>query len=121
MKLKKRCERLQEILPADVVPVQEEIVLVKENVEVDGRILQRSVEKTVDPSERMSKFKAQDFATENLIAIGAVDHFKPIGSIRTGDIDVALEAMENLCNMELTPTNKAKLTPAQFELSKDSE
>ena len=51
-------------------------ITTSEDVVVDGRILKRSVIKTVHPQDKMRGLKPTDFALENIIAVGALDSLK---------------------------------------------
>lgn len=93
------------------VPCHDEVVLVKEDLEIDGRILKRTVEKTVNPSDNFRHFSADQFTTENLLAIGATDHFRPLASLPTSDVDSALDAMDRASAM-LDAAERAKASAA---------
>lgn len=58
----------------------------EEQVVENGRILKKTVVRTVRPMEMFVGLKASDFALENVIAAGAVDMLKPT-VLHNGDID----------------------------------
>ncbi len=47
-----------------------------EEVVVNGRVVKKSAVKTVHPQDLFKGFKADDFALENIIAVGALDSLK---------------------------------------------
>ena len=57
-----------------------------EQVVVDGRIVKKTVIKTVVPSEQFKGLKCSDFALDNIIAAGAVDMLRPTQLTNT-DLD----------------------------------
>ena len=51
---------------------------VSEDVCVDGRIIRRTVEKTIDMSEKLRGLSVNDFCLDNQIAVGSVQNFQPV-------------------------------------------
>lgn len=110
--IKSRVDVLNTPPPAGVITPYVDVRLEKETYTEDGRILQRMVQKTVCNSDLMDKFKVSDFCTENLLAIGATDHFKPMSSLPTSDIDTALAAMDKLSQLPSSVPSDAPASPS---------
>ena len=53
-------------------------IITQESVNCDGRVLKQSKVAMYDPREEMSKYNAEDFYLENILAAGAIDGLKEV-------------------------------------------
>lgn len=71
-----------------------DIVTEEQTVDEYGRVLKKSVIKTVNSEELNAGLKVSDFYLENLIAAGSFDSLKEVGTINSVGLD-AIDSIES--------------------------
>jgi hypothetical protein len=72
-----------------------------DEVVVNGRVVKKSVVKTIHPQDFFSGFKSDDFALENIIAVGALDSLEEryLSAITTSELSDGMECtIDNVIN-----------------------
>lgn len=83
-----------------------------EEVVVNGKVLKKSVVRTVHPQDRFRGLNAVDFALENVIAAGALDSLKEgyYGSVNTSELS---DSMEGTIDNVINAVNEAEASNTQ--------
>lgn len=86
-----------------------------EEVVIDGRVMKKSCVKTVHPQDNFKGLKADDFALENVIAVGALDSLKEgylsanslseLSDSMEGTIDNVIDAVDAAESQNVEQTN----------------
>ena len=78
-----------------------------EEVVVNGRVVKKSAVKTVHPQDLFKGFKADDFALENIIAVGALDSLKE-GYLSANTTSELSDSMEGTIDNVINAVNEAE-------------
>lgn len=79
---------------------------------MNGKVLKKSVVRTVHPQDRFRGLNAVDFALENVIAAGALDSLKEgyYGSVNTSELS---DSMEGTIDNVINAVNEAEASNTQ--------
>lgn len=78
-----------------------------EEVVIDGRVMKKSCVKTVHPQDNFKGLKADDFALENVIAVGALDSLKE-GYLSANSLSELSDSMEGTIDNVIDAVNAAE-------------
>lgn len=78
-----------------------------EDVVVNGRIVKQSCIVTVHPQDKFKGLKADDFALENVIAVGALDSLKE-GYLSNNSLSELSDSMEGTIDNMIDAVNAAE-------------
>lgn len=98
--------RLQQLPHVGTPPILDEYQLVTEKVEVNGRVMLQSVNRSVNPKDRFKGLKASDFALESVLAAGAIDTLRPVSLVTPSAVnDDFLASLESYADKLLRPSD----------------
>lgn len=83
-----------------------------EEVVVNGRVVKKSAVKTIHPQDLFKGFKADDFALENIIAVGALDGLKE-GYLSANTTSELSDSMEGTIDNVINAVNEAEASNTQ--------
>lgn len=82
-------------------------VRASEDVVENGRIVKKTVYKTVHPQDKMKGLNALDFALENVIAVGALDSLKE-GKLSANTLSELSDSMEGTIDDAIAAVDAAE-------------